>query len=135
MTVLTLERAETLARSALMAARRLSLNPMSVCVIDLSGHLKVALREDGGGLAGVDIALGKARAALTFGCTSKEITDALSGAPLSGASVMAVLDGRVALLQGGAPIRTPDGELIGAVGAAGDLPDNDEKIVFEALST
>jgi uncharacterized protein GlcG (DUF336 family) len=48
--------------------------------------------------------------------------------------VIAALDGRVALLQGGVPIRTTTGELIGAVGAAGDLPANDEAIVLEALS-
>jgi uncharacterized protein GlcG (DUF336 family) len=134
MTALTLDRAEAIARAALAAAREKRLNPMSISVIDLGGHLKAAFREDGAGLAGVDIALGKARAALTFGCTSKEIADALSGAPLSGASVIAALDGRVALLQGGVPIRTTSGELIGAVGAAGDLPANDEAIVLEALS-
>jgi uncharacterized protein GlcG (DUF336 family) len=133
MTALTLERADALARSALSAARRRALNPMSVAVIDLGGHVKVALREDGSGLAGVDIALGKARAALTFGCTSKEITDALSGAPLSGLSVIAALGGRVALLPGAAPIFDAAGAVIGAVGAAGDLPENDEAIVLEAL--
>jgi uncharacterized protein GlcG (DUF336 family) len=133
MTTLTLARAEAIARAALSAARRLDLNPMSVAVIDLGGHLKTAFREDGSGLAGVDIALGKARAALTFGCTSKEITDALSGSPLSGASVIAALDGRVALLQGGVPIRDAAGALIGAVGAAGDSPDQDEAIVLAAL--
>jgi uncharacterized protein GlcG (DUF336 family) len=92
--------AERLARAAVAAARAKALNPMSISVIDASGHLKFALREDGAGLAGVDIALGKARAALTFGCTSRQIADALAGNPLAGPSVMAVLQGRVALLPG-----------------------------------
>ncbi len=132
MTQLTLAKAESLAKAAVDAARAKALNPLGVAVIDASGELKFALREDGGGLAGVDIALGKARAALTFGCTSKQIADALAGNPLAGPSVMAVLQGRVALLAGGVPITGPDGVAIGAIGAAGDAPDNDEAIALAA---
>jgi uncharacterized protein GlcG (DUF336 family) len=131
-TLLTLEMAESLARAAIAAARAKALNPMSIAVIDASGHLKFALREDGAGLAGVDIALGKARAALTFGCTSRQIADALSGAPLAGPSVLAVMEGRVALLPGGVPVSDAAGQAIGAIGAAGDAPDNDEAIVLAA---
>jgi uncharacterized protein GlcG (DUF336 family) len=132
MTQLTLELAERLAKSALTAAHGKSLNPMSIAVIDASGHLKFAAREDGAGLAGIDIALGKARAALTFGCTSKQIADALAGNPLAGPSVIAVLEGRVALLAGGVLISDAAGATIGAIGAAGDAPDNDEAIVLAA---
>ena len=133
MTQLTLAQAEHLAKAALAAARAKSLNPMSVAVIDISGNLKFALREDGAGLAGVDIALGKARAALTFGCTSKQIAEALAGNPLAGPSVLAALQGRVVLLGGGAPIPGGGGSAIGAIAAAGDAPDNDEAIVLAAL--
>jgi uncharacterized protein GlcG (DUF336 family) len=132
-TSLTLTKAETLAKAAAAKARELALNPMGIAVIDASGHLKFALREDGAGLAGIDIALGKARAALTFGCTSKQIADALAGNPLAGPSVLAALDGRVVLLGGGAPIKDESGATIGAIGAAGDAPDNDEAIVLAAL--
>ncbi len=133
MTLLTLDMAEGLAKGARTAARAMALNPMSICVIDASGHLKFALREDGAGLAGVDIALGKARAALTFGCTSRQIADALAGNPLAGPSVMAVLEGRVVLLPGGVLITDTAGATIGAIGAAGDAPDNDEAIVLAAV--
>jgi uncharacterized protein GlcG (DUF336 family) len=134
MTQLTLLEAERLAKSAVALARDKALNPMSIAVIDASGHLKLALREDGAGLAGIDIALGKARAALTFGCTSRQIADALAGNPLAGSSVMAVLQGRVALLAGGVLITDPAGVTIGAIGAAGDASDNDEAIVLSAVS-
>jgi uncharacterized protein GlcG (DUF336 family) len=134
MTPLTLAQAERLAKTALAHARDGALNPMCVAVIDASGHLKFALREDGAGIAGVDIAQGKARAALTFGCTSKQIADALVGAPLAGPSVLSVLDGKVVLLAGGAPILDDSGATIGALGAAGDAPDRDEAIVLAALA-
>jgi uncharacterized protein GlcG (DUF336 family) len=134
MTQLTVERAERLAKSALAYARAKSLNALSVSVIDASGHLKFAMREDGAGLAGVDIALGKARAALTFGCSSKQIADALAGNPLAGPSVLGVLQGRIMLLAGGVLVRDSANEIIGAIGAAGDAPDNDEAAVLAAVS-
>jgi uncharacterized protein GlcG (DUF336 family) len=132
MTQLTLSDAERLAKRAVVEARARAMNPMSICVVDVSGNVKFALREDGAGLAGVDIALGKARAALTFGCTSRQIADALAGNPLAGPSVISVLDGRVVLLPGGVQIVGPGGDSLGAIGAAGDAPDNDEAIVLAA---
>ena len=134
MTQLTLADAERLAKAAVAKAREKNFNRMCVSVIDLSGHLKFALREDGAGLAGVDIALGKARAALAFGCPSKQIADALAGNPLAGPSILATLQGRVVLLGGGVPILDAAGETIGAIGAAGDAPDNDEAIVLAAIA-
>ena len=134
MRTLTLENAESLARAALREARRLALNPMSIAVIDASANLKFALREDGAGLAGVDIALGKARAALAFNCTSRQIADALAGNALAGPSVLAVLQGRIVLLAGGVPVRAADGEIIGALAAAGDAPERDEAIVLAATA-
>ena len=132
---LTLEQAEQLARRALQQAHTLKMNAMSVAVIDLSGNLKVALREDGAGLAGIDIALGKARAALNFGCSSRQIADALAGNALAGPSVLAALQGRVVLLAGGVLVHDSAGSVIGAIAAAGDTPDRDEAIVLAATGT
>jgi uncharacterized protein GlcG (DUF336 family) len=134
MTGLTLSQAEALAKRALAAARDAGLNPMSIAVIDASLNLKFALREDGAGLSGIEIATGKARAALTFGCTSRQIADALAGNPLAGPGVTATLQGRVLFLPGGVLIPGPDGAPVGAIGAAGDAPDNDERIVAGAVA-
>jgi uncharacterized protein GlcG (DUF336 family) len=134
MTILTLQASEQLAQRAIAAARAKSLNPMSIAVIDASLNLKFALREDGAGAAGIDIATGKARAALSFGCSSRQIADALSGNPLAGAGVTAVLGGRVLLLAGGVLIMDADGAPMGAIAAAGDSPDNDESVVLAALA-
>jgi uncharacterized protein GlcG (DUF336 family) len=134
MTILTLQASEQLAQRAIAAARAKSLNPMSIAVIDASLNLKFALREDGAGAAGIDIATGKARAALSFGCSSRQIADALSGNPLAGAGVIAVLGGRVLLLAGGVLITGADGVPVGAIAAAGDSPDNDESVVLAAIA-
>jgi uncharacterized protein GlcG (DUF336 family) len=133
MSTLTLEHAEQLAQAALQAAQRLATNPMSIAVIDGSGHLKLGLRADGAGLAGIDIAWGKARAALAFQCSSRQIADALAGNPLAGQSVLAVMQGRVVLLPGGVLLRDAAGQIIGAMAAAGDAPDRDEAVVLAAV--
>jgi len=110
------------------------MNPLSISLIDVTGYLKFGLREDGADIASLDIALGKARAALAFGCTSKAISDALSSAPVGAASVVAALLGRMVLVAGGVPLRDDAGAIIGAMAAAGDAPDNDEAVVLAAIS-
>jgi uncharacterized protein GlcG (DUF336 family) len=132
MTALTLEHADRLARAALAAARGRAMNPMSIAVIDASMQLKFALRDDGAGLAGIDIAAGKARAALAFGCSSRQIADALAGNALAGPSVLAAMPQAVVLLAGGVLVRDAAGAIVGAIGAAGDAPDNDEAVVLAA---
>jgi len=122
---LTLDHAKTLAEAAL--ARAASRNmAVSVAVIDASFHLKTAMRADGAGPATLDIAFGKARAALSFGCSSRQIADALACNPLAGPSVLASLPGPIVLLPGGILLRDRLGDIIGAIAVAGGAPDDDE---------
>ena len=130
MVQLSLSAAERIAKAALTYARANDKSAVGVVVIDASTNVKVALREDGANLAAVDLALGKARAALTFGCPSKVIAEALSGNALAGPSVLSVLDGRIVLLGGGVLVQNADGVTVGAIGAAGGPPDDDEAIAM-----
>jgi len=72
------------------------------------------------------VAFGKARAALSFGCTSRQIADALAGNPLAGPSVLAALPGPLVLIAGGVLVHDSAGAVIGAIGVAGGAPDDDE---------
>jgi uncharacterized protein GlcG (DUF336 family) len=126
MTQLTLAAAERIAKAALAFARAKSLNAMGFAVIDAGGNLKLSMREDGANLSAIEIATGKARAALTFGCTSRQIADALAGNPLAGPSVLGVVERPIVLLGGGVLIKDADGTTIGAIGGAGGAPDDDE---------
>ncbi len=126
MTGLTLDAAERMAKAAIAHARARGLNRMGIAVIDAGGALKFALREDGANLAAIEIAQGKARAALTFGCTSRQIADALAGNPLAGPSVLGIVDRPIVLLGGGVLVTDEGGAVIGAIGGAGGAPDDDE---------
>jgi uncharacterized protein GlcG (DUF336 family) len=122
---LTLETANTLVNAAISRARLRDMQ-VSVAVIDTSFLMKAGVRADGAGPATLDIAFGKARAALFFGCSSRQIADALAGNPLAGPSVLASLPGPVVLLPGGLLLHDTAGEIIGAIGVAGGAPDDDE---------
>jgi len=128
MTQLSLAAAERFAKTALAFARDRGLNAMGIAVIDGGGNLKLSMREDGANLSAIEIATGKARAALTFGCTSRQIADALAGNPLAGPSVLRVIDRPIVLLGGGVLITDAEGATIGAIGAAGGAPDDDEAV-------
>jgi uncharacterized protein GlcG (DUF336 family) len=122
---LTLEHATSLAQAALSRAGSKSM-AVSVAVIDASFHIKAGLRADGAGAPTLDIAYGKARAALSFGCSSRQIADALAGNPLAGPSVLSALPGPIVLLPGGILLHDSAGAVIGAIGVAGGAPDDDE---------
>jgi uncharacterized protein GlcG (DUF336 family) len=120
---LTLEHALSAAQAALARARSKDMS-VGVAVIDSSFHIKAALRADGAGAVTIDIAHGKARAALSFGCSSRQIADALAGNPLAGPSVLSALPGLVFLP--GAVLLQDESGIIGAIGVAGGAPDDDE---------
>jgi uncharacterized protein GlcG (DUF336 family) len=122
---LTLDHALATAQAALARATSRGM-AVSVAVIDTSLLLKAALRSDGAGPVTLDVAFGKARAALSFGCSSRQIADALAGNPLAGPSVLSAVPGPIVLLPGAVLLHDASGAVIGAVGVAGGAPDDDE---------
>jgi uncharacterized protein GlcG (DUF336 family) len=64
---LTLNQANQIIQAALALSDQKSYRPMAVVVLDDSGHLKAAQRQDGASMFRVDIATGKAWAAVAMG--------------------------------------------------------------------
>jgi uncharacterized protein GlcG (DUF336 family) len=128
---LTLEHSVALAQAALARAASRGM-AVSVAVIDASYFLKTGMRADGAGAPTLDIAFGKARAALAFGCSSRQIADALAGNALAGPSVLASVPGPIVLLPGGVLLHDAAGAVIGAIGVAGGAPDDDEAVASGA---
>ncbi len=122
---LSLETAISLAQAALARAHSRGMHG-SVAVIDSSFFLKAGLRDDAAGPVTLDVAYGKARAALAFGCSSRQIAAALSGNPQASNSVLAAVPGPIVLLAGGVLLKDEAGLVIGAIGVAGGAPDDDE---------
>ncbi|OYW06245.1 MAG: GlcG protein, partial [Acidiphilium sp. 37-67-22] len=75
MTRLTLEAANRIIEAARAKGRDLGLAPLTVVVLDAGGHMVALAREDGSGIARVEIATGKAWGGLGVGAGSRMLFD------------------------------------------------------------
>ena len=126
MTVLTLAQADAIATAALKKGRADKMAPLTVVVLDAGGHVVVIKREDGSGIARVEIATGKAWGALGMGFGSRNLASRATKMPGFFAALAAATQGRMVPVPGGVLIRSKAGALIGSVGISGDISDNDE---------
>lgn len=101
---------------------------VAICVLDSNGDVVSYERMDTAASRAVTSAQGKARAALLFGLPTAQITEAMRGAKPISARLTPPAAGNweITIQQGGLPI-IKDGKVIGAIGAGGSAPANDEK--------
>ncbi len=130
---LSLEVALQIARAALDAGRAENVHALTVVVTDAGGHLRVALRADGVGTFGVDIAHAKAMTALGLGRSSMLVAKSLGANASVVAGLTAATGGRFLPIGGGVLIRDASGALLGAAAAAGSAPENDEKFIASGV--
>ena len=132
--MLDLAAARSIADGTLQQGRDRNAAPLAVAVLDVGGHVKVVLREDGAAYLRVEIAIAKAWGALGMGQSSRQLADrAQQGQPEFFMSLVAVSRGRVALSAGGVLCADRDGQVIGAVGVSGDASDVDEACAAAAI--
>ena len=126
MTAVSLEQADIVARTALETARSRGAQPLTVVVLDAGGHVVVARREDGSGIARFEIAFGKAWGALGMGISTRGLAARAAKMGTFFNALAAVTDGRMVPVPGGVLIRDDANRIIGAVGISGDTSDVDE---------
>jgi len=126
METLPLAAADTIADKALEKGRELKFLPLTVCVLDAGGQIKVLKRDDKSSLLRPEIALGKAWGVLGMGFGGREIAKRAAKVPQFYAALSDMSGGRMVPVPGGVLIRSAAGEIIGAVGVTGDTSDNDE---------
>jgi uncharacterized protein GlcG (DUF336 family) len=105
---------------------------MGIVVLDEAGHLRAAQREDGASMFRIDIATGKAWAAVGMGASSRALNERARDNPLFYGSLPATAQGKF-LAQTGAILIKNAGEIIGAVGASGGTGDEDESICMAGV--
>jgi glc operon protein GlcG len=116
-------------------AAAMTLNAHAViCVMDSNGDVVAFERMDMAGAIALTSAQGKARTALLFGLPTSQVADAMrSGKPVTATLTPPPMGASgVAIQQGGLPI-IKNGKLIGAIGAGGSSPANDEKVAQAGL--
>ena len=124
--IFPLVQAEAIISGALSAARSHDMEPMSVAVLDIGGHLIAFKREDGSGILRVQIAMGKAWGALGMGASSRLLRDRLSARQGFIAALTTASEGRFVPVPGGVLVLDDEHYTIGAIGISGDTSERDE---------
>jgi uncharacterized protein GlcG (DUF336 family) len=131
---LTLEQANAIVAGALAESKKHGYKPMAVVVIDSSGHLKSAQREDGASMFRTDIAMGKAWAAVGMGAASRVLAGRAKDNPNFFTTLAATAQGKFLPQTGAVLIVDADGNALGAAGASGGTGDEDEAICIAGIA-
>ena len=132
MNQLTLAHANAIIDTALKLARERGYRSMAIVVLDDAGHVRAAQREDGASMFRIDIATGKAWAAVGMGASSRTLLERARDNPLFYGSLPATAQGKF-LAQTGAVLIKQSGIILGAVGASGGTGDEDEAICMAGV--
>ena len=130
---LTLEISNAIIDAALAASARSGFKPMAVVVLDESGHLKSAQRQDGASMFRIDVATGKAWAAVAMGASSRVLSERAASNPNFFVSLASTAHGRFLPQTGAVLIKDELGNIVGAVGASGGTGDEDEEICIAGV--
>lgn len=106
--------------------------PVIIAVVDAGVHLKAFSRMDGAVLGSIDIALKKARTSALFQADSEAVWEYCKpGAP---APALELTNDGLAPFGGGIPLRSAEGEWLGAVGVSGGAVVQDTDIARAAAA-
>ena len=131
---LELSYALRLVTAALAHAREQGFKPMGVVVVDAAAQVVSSARENGASALRLDIALGKAAAAVGMGVNSRLLTQRAKDLPAFFNAVSAASQQKFIAQTGAVLILGDDGAVIGAAGASGGTGDEDEQIVIAGIA-
>ena len=134
MSHLTLSQARTLIDAALAAARQHNFRPMGVVVVDAAAQVVASAREDGATALRLDIALGKAAAAVGMGVNRRTLTQRAKDLPAFFGAVASAAQQKFIPQTGAVLITDAAGAVLGAAGASGGTGDEDEQIVIAGIA-
>lgn len=132
--MLHLSEASQILDGALKHARSESMPPMTVAVLDARGCLVAFKSEDGSSLLRESISKAKAWGALGLGMGTRALAGRAAHHPAFFTAVASLSEGHVVPVPGGVLIRSAAGDIIGAVGVSGDLPDKDEACAVAGIA-
>jgi uncharacterized protein GlcG (DUF336 family) len=122
---ITEEQARKVLDAAANKARELK-TKMDIAVVDVGSNLKAFLRMDQAWLGSIDISIRKAKTARFFDMNTGEIGKlSQPGGPLYG-----IEHSNTGLISfpGGVPLKSGQGEIVGAIGVSGSTVENDHAV-------
>jgi uncharacterized protein GlcG (DUF336 family) len=124
---LTLKQANTICEQGFAKAREMKVKPLGIVVLDASGHIVSAQREDGASMFRLDVAKGKAWAAVAMGASSRALLKRAKDNPAFFGALAATAEGKFLPQTGAALIKDAQGNIIGAAGGSGGTGEEDEE--------
>ena len=95
---------------------------MAVAVVDTNGDLVYFEKMDSTQIASVQVSIQKAASATLYKRPTKKLQDALAS---GGVGLRVLRLDRAIPVEGGLPLVSSDGKIIGAIGCSGDTSEND----------
>lgn len=135
MVTLPLDEARSIIAGSLAEGRRRGLQPLTVVVLDAGGHVVSLDREDGSGTLRVEVAKGKAGAALGIGIGSGVVAERNQGRDAFLASVATASGGVFVPVPGGVLVLDDASRVIGAVGISGDASPEDQACAVAGIES
>ena len=133
MNSLSLNQAQAIIAEALAAARHKGYKPMGVVVVDAAAQAIAFAREDGASALRLDIAHGKAGAAIGMGVSSRALAVRAKDMPAFFGTIATNAQQPFIPQTGAVLITNAQGDIVGAVGASGGTGDEDEEIVISGI--
>lgn len=134
MNSLSLTQAQAIIAGALALARHKGYKPMGVVVVDAAAQAIAFAREDGASALRLDIAHGKAGAAVGMGVSSRALAVRAKDMPAFFGTIATNAQHPFIPQTGAVLIVNAQGETIGAVGASGGTGYEDEEIVIAGIA-
>ena len=134
MNSLSLTQAQAIIAGALALARHKGYKPMGVVVVDAAAQAIAFAREDGASALRLDIAHGKAGAAVGMGVSSRALAVRAKDMPAFFGTIATNAQHPFIPQTGAVLVANAKGETIGAVGASGGTGDEDEEIVIAGIA-
>ena len=118
---INLDTARKLADAAIAEAQKKGFK-MAVAVTDTNGDLVYFEKMDSTQIASAQVSIQKAASATLYKRPTKKFQDALAA---GGAGLRVLRLDRAVPVEGGLPLVSSDGKIIGAIGCSGDTSEND----------
>lgn len=130
---LTLDLALEILAAARAAAQERAAKPLAYAVVDAGGNLLAAQREAAAGHLRNAIAANKAWGCIALMISSGRLARTIEGHGNWWVGLSGAAEGRLIPSPGGVFIRSPEGDILGALGISGEASKIDEEIAVEAI--
>ncbi len=128
---ITLEQAEAISHAAKQKAKEIGV-PMNIAIVDAGANLKAFHRMENAWLGSIDIAIKKAKTARYFDMETGRLGELSQ--PGGALYQIEVSNGGLITFPGGIPIKSSDGEIIGAIGVSGGSVEQDHEVASAGLA-